>query len=237
MRTTATSAATAMEDPPKTVPTCGESSASKRAGRVLDARAEGDGEAHERGIALRQAVAGKHDHAVHADGREHADRGAADYRLRNGREHCRALGSRPAMSKMAAASVKTTRLTILFSAIMPHSGQRLPWGRRPKSPTAYRPAVGDQTARNLAIGRRGIERSGRDSGKLAHDLHGVDNGDNAHDGARAGSNTRRWAPRAGGANQLAVAIAEKSTMPNAAAKTKPAQIPARMLPSLSAPLP
>ena len=37
-------------------------------------------------------MAGKHDHAVHANGREHADRGAADYRLRNGREHCRALG-------------------------------------------------------------------------------------------------------------------------------------------------
>ena len=28
--------------------------------------------------ALRQAVAGKHDHTVHADGCEHADRGAAE---------------------------------------------------------------------------------------------------------------------------------------------------------------
>lgn len=71
---------------------CGESSASKCAGRALNARAKGDRQTHERGIALRQAVAGKHDHTVHADGREHADRGAADYWLRNGREHCRALG-------------------------------------------------------------------------------------------------------------------------------------------------
>ena len=46
---------------------CGESSASKCAGRALNARAKGDRQTHERGIALRQAVAGKHDHAVHAD--------------------------------------------------------------------------------------------------------------------------------------------------------------------------
>lgn len=71
---------------------CGESSAGKRTGCALNARAKGDGETHERSVALRQAVAGKHDHAIHADGREHANDGAADNRLRNGREHRRALG-------------------------------------------------------------------------------------------------------------------------------------------------
>ena len=37
-------------------------------------------------------MAGKHDHTVHTDGREHANRGATDDRLRNRREHRRTLG-------------------------------------------------------------------------------------------------------------------------------------------------
>lgn len=64
---------------------CGESSAGKCAGRALNARAKGDRETHERGIALRQAVAGKHDHTVHADGCEHAYTTGSDPMPPNGR--------------------------------------------------------------------------------------------------------------------------------------------------------
>ena len=148
------------------------------------------------------------------------------------------LGSRPAMSKMAAASVKTMRLTTLFSAIMPTFWPKVAVGTPPKKPDSI-------PTRPLAIRPPEIWLSVAGVSSAADDtaanspmtctaLTMATTPTTAH---AAGSNTRRWAPRAGGANQLAVAMAEKSTMPNTAAKTKPAQIPARMLPSLSAPLP
>lgn len=139
LRITATSAATAMEDPPKTVPTHAGNPAPQARRRALNARAKGDRETHERGIALRQAVAGKHDHTVHTDGREHANRGATDDGCGIDVSTAAHLGSRPAMSRMAAASVKTMRLTTLFSAIMPTFWPKVAVGTPPKSLTAYRP--------------------------------------------------------------------------------------------------
>ena len=150
-------------------------------------------------------MAGKHDHAVHADGREYADRGTADNRLRNGREHRRAFGQQARNEQDSGGKRKDHAVDdFVLGDDADVLAKRGRGDATQKAREHAHQTVGDQTARDLAISRGSIERGGRNGSELAHNLHGVNDSDDTYHGTRRrvehqtmGAQRRRSKPAGG----------------------------------------